>query len=364
MTIKELTNILAEIAPLQYQESYDNCGLLTGDVNSEVSKILVTLDCTEAVIDEAIANGCNVVVAHHPIIFSGLKKITGRTYIEKTVIKAIKNDIAIYAIHTNYDSVHYGVNAMICERLGILNPKILQPKKNGLAKLVVFIPKENAKTVLEALYAAGAGQIGNYKNCSFQTDGIGTFLPNDKANPHIGEQGKQTFVEEVRAEVIFPEYLSEKILKSLKEVHPYEEVAYYLSKLENENEEVGSGMIGQLAEPIDALAFLGQVKEKMGAGVIRYTPIGQKTVQKIAVCGGSGRFLLNDAIAAGADVFISSDFKYHEFFDAENRIVIADIGHYESEQFTKDLLKRHLLEKNSTFAVLISGINTNPVNYL
>lgn len=364
MKIKELTQILEQIAPLAYQESYDNCGLLTGDPNSEVTKILITLDCTEAVMDEAIANGCNVVVAHHPIIFSGLKKITGRNYVERTIIKAIKNDIAIYAIHTNYDSVLHGVNSIICERLGISNPKILQPKKNSLMKLVSFIPKENANTVLQALHTAGAGQIGNYKNCSFQTNGTGTFLPNDKANPYIGEQGKQTFTEEVRAEVIFPEYLSDKILKSLKEAHPYEEVAYYLSKLENEHQEVGFGMIGELEKPTDVLVFLTHLKEKMSAKSVRYTATHKKEVQKIAVCGGSGRFLLNNAIAAGADVFITADFKYHEFFDADNRIVIADIGHYESEQFTKDLLKRHLLEKNSSFAVLISGINTNPVNYL
>lgn len=364
MKVQELVNILASIAPLPYQENYDNSGLLTGDVNAEITQILVTLDCTEAVLDEAIEKGCNVVVAHHPIIFSGLKKIIGRNYVERTVIKAIKNDIAIYAIHTNYDNVSSGVNAMICERLGILNAKILQPKKQLLRKLSVFVPESNYDAVAQAVFQTGAGHIGNYSETCFRSSGIGSFRGNEHSNPTIGKAGEVEQVAEIKFETVFPAFLEEKIVNAIRKLHVYEEPAFDIYPLENAFSNIGSGMIGELTAPIKTLDFLKSVKEKMQAGVVRYTPPTREKVQKIAVCGGSGRFLLSDAIAAGADVFITADFKYHEFFDAENHIVIADIGHYESEQFTKDLLKRHLLEKNPTFAVLISEINTNPVNYL
>jgi dinuclear metal center YbgI/SA1388 family protein len=362
--IKDVTDYLESIAPRSYQESYDNASLITGHASWDVKGILVTLDCIEAVVDEAIAQGCNLIVAHHPIVFKGLKKLNGNGYVERTVIKAIKHDIAIYAIHTNLDNVYTGVNRKICDKIGLTNVKILAPKKETLGKLVTFIPTENAENVLAALHEAGAGQIGNYKNCSFRLEGTGTFMPTDDANPHIGQSNKQEYVNEVRAEVIFPLHLEGKILAALRKAHPYEEVAYYLSTLLNENQEVGSGMIGELATPAEPLAFLQGLKVSMDLQMIRHTNINHGPIQKVAVCGGAGSFLLPQAIQAGADIFVTADFKYHEFFDADGRIIIADIGHYESEVFTKELLQDVLMKKFSTFAIIFSETATNPISYL
>ncbi|QOI98589.1 MAG: Nif3-like dinuclear metal center hexameric protein [Flammeovirgaceae bacterium] len=364
MKVKEVTRYLESIAPLAYQETYDNSGLLTGSPEQDVTGILVTLDCLEAVVDEAIKTNCNLVVAHHPIIFKGLKKLTGSNYVERTVIKAVQHNIAIYSIHTNLDNVHTGVNRKIAEKIGLTNLQILAPKSGTLVKLVTFIPHHHTEAVLTALYSAGAGQIGNYKNCSFQTEGTGTFMPNQEANPHIGKVNTQEVVNETRAEVIFPAYKESEIVTALKKSHPYEEVAYYLTPLNNLNQEVGSGIIGELAEAEEPIAFLKRLKNAMNLPIIRHTSIINNPVKKIAVCGGSGVFLLPQAIRAGAQVFISADFKYHEFFDADNRIIVADIGHYESEVFTKELLVALLSQKFPTFAVNFSGTITNPISYI
>ncbi|HEY9049542.1 MAG TPA: Nif3-like dinuclear metal center hexameric protein [Ohtaekwangia sp.] len=362
--IKDVTDYLESIAPRSYQESYDNAGLITGNNSWTVTGILVTLDCIEAVVDEAIASNCNLIVAHHPIVFKGLKKLNGNGYVERTVIRAIKHDIAIYAIHTNLDNVYTGVNRKICEKIGLKNLKILVPKKDTLSKLVTFIPVENAEEVLAALHQAGAGQIGNYKNCSFRSEGTGTFMPNEAAAPHIGKANQQEYVKEVRVEVIFPAHLESKILQALRAAHPYEEVAYYLSSLLNDNQEVGSGMTGELETPAEPLTFLQGLKNSMDLHVIRHTKIKSGQIKKVAVCGGSGSFLLPHAIQSGADIFITADFKYHEFFDADGRITIADIGHYESEVFTKELLQDVLMKKFSTFAIIFSKTVTNPISYL
>jgi len=364
ITIKDVTDYLESLAPRAYQESYDNAGLIVGQPTATVKGILVTLDCIEDVVQEAIDSGCNLIVAHHPIIFKGLKKLNGNSYVERTVIKAIKNDIAIYAIHTNLDHVHTGVNRKICEKIGLKNLTILAPKKDTLSKLVTFIPKENTEAVMAALHEAGAGQIGNYKNCSFRLEGTGTFMPNEEATPHIGKVNQQEFVNEVQVEVIFPTHLEGKIMTALRKSHPYEEVAYYLTSLNNENQEVGAGMVGELEKPMEPLAFLQYLKKNMDLNVIRYTPLLQKTIKRVSVCGGSGSFLLQNAIRAGADVFVTADFKYHEFFDADNRIIIADIGHYESEVCTKELLKEVLMKKFPTFAINFSKTVTNPISYI
>lgn len=364
LLIRNVTDVLEAWAPKSYQESYDNCGLLTGNSNDRVTGILVTLDCIEEVVDEAIATNANLIVAHHPIIFKGLKKLTGANYIERTIIKAIKHDIAIYAIHTNLDNVLSGVNRKICEKIGLQDVKILVPKTDSLSKLVTFVPKENTSAVLEALHEAGAGQIGNYKNCSFRVEGTGSFKPNENANPAIGETGKQESVTEDRIEVIFPKHLEHQLIAALRKTHPYEEVAYYLSTLQNENQEVGSGMIGELSVPEEPKEFLHRLKKHMNLQVVRHTRLLDEPVKKVAVCGGSGSFLLPQAIRAGAQVYISADFKYHEFFDAENRVTIADIGHYESEVYTKELLQEVLRKKFPTFAINFSTSVTNPISYL
>jgi dinuclear metal center YbgI/SA1388 family protein len=364
LKIKDVVAYLESIAPRSYQESYDNSGLLTGSATEEVKGILVTLDCTEDVVQEAINQNVNLIIAHHPIIFKGLKKLTGSNYVERTVIKAIKNNIAIYAIHTNLDNVYTGVNRKICEKIGLKNLKVLVPKNDVLSKLVTFIPKENTEAVMQALHDAGAGQIGNYNNCSFRTEGTGTFRPNENANPHIGEALKQEYVRETRVEVIFPAYLQEKILSALREAHPYEEVAYYITDLTNENQEIGAGMVGDLDPPMEPMEFLKRLKVNMDLSVIKHTHLLKGPIEKIAVCGGSGSFLLPKAIQAGAQVYISADFKYHEFFDAEDKIIIADIGHYESEVYTKDLLQEVLTKKFPTFAIKFSRTVTNPISYL
>lgn len=362
--VKDITRHLESIAPPVYQESYDNSGLLTGDPAAIVTAALITLDCTEAVVDEAINRGCNLIIAHHPIIFKGLKRLTGSNYVERTVIKAIRNHIAIYAIHTNLDSVHNGVNQKLCDKIGLVNTRILVPRSQVLTKLVTFVPNEHTGSVLSALYQAGAGQIGNYDNCSFSVEGRGTFRPNEKANPSIGEKFIQEVVDETRIEVIFPAYLERKILAALKESHPYEEVAYYLTALNNFNQEVGSGMIGDLPNPLEPLDFLQRLKISMDLKIIRHTRLLDHPISKVAVCGGSGSFLLPHARQAGAHVYISADFKYHEFFDAEDQIIIADIGHYESEVFTQELLGEVLIKKFPNFAINFSRTVTNPISYL
>lgn len=364
MLVKDVMNILENFAPVQYQESYDNCGLQVGDTTAEVNGVLLTLDVTEAVVEEAIAGKCNMIVAHHPLIFSGLKRITGRNYVERIVQKAIKNDIHIYAAHTNLDNMRMGVNHKIAEKLGLQQTAILSPVNNSLSKLYTYVPVNAADKLRDALFAAGAGAIGNYSECSFNTEGTGSFRPNTAANPAIGKAGgARENVAEIKLEVLVPAHLRGLILKTLKENHPYEEVAYELIALENKNQEIGAGMTGILPEPMDETDFLAFLKKTMKTGCVRHTALLNKQIRKVALCGGSGSFLLKDAIAAGADVFVTGDFKYHQFFDAENKIVIADIGHYESEQFTVEIFEEILKKKITNFAVLLSSVSTNPVKY-
>jgi dinuclear metal center YbgI/SA1388 family protein len=361
--IKDILDYLENWAPPSYQEDYDNSGLITGNDQDALKGIIIALDCTEKVVDEAIRKGCNLIVAHHPIVFRGLKKLTGKSYIERTVISAIKNDIAIYAIHTNLDHIASGVNSKIAAQLGLTETRILRPRKDTLSKLTTFIPKNDTERVMEAIHAAGAGMIGNYKNCSFRVPGTGTFLPAGNANPTIGNLGILEKVPEDRVEVIFPSHLKSGILRALFNTHPYEEVAYYLHDLSNTDNETGAGMIGDLESPVHIMDFLELLKKKLRVKVIRHTEPVKEKIQKIALCGGSGSFLLPDAIARGADIFISGDFKYHEFFDAENHLVIADIGHYESEQFTKELIYDKLVEKFTNIALHFTEVNTNPIKY-
>ena len=361
--IRHLTAHLESLAPLAYQESYDNAGLLVGDPATDITGVLVSLDVTEAVVAEAIANGCNLIVAHHPIVFRGLKKLNGKTYVERTVIKAIKNDVAIYATHTNLDNVAGGVNFKIADKLNLQNVRVLAPKAQVLSKLTTFVPIADTQPVLDALYTAGAGQIGAYKNCSFRIEGTGTYRPGVGAQPAIGTIGEDHSERENRVEVIAPTHLQGQLITALRQAHPYEEVAYYLTTLDNQNQEVGSGAVGDLPEPIDPADWLAYLKKSMNLNLIRYTALPDQPIRRVAVCGGVGSFLLPDAIRAGADVFVTADYKYHEFFDADGRISICDIGHYESEVFTKELIVGHLAENFATFAVILSETDTNPVRY-
>lgn len=362
-SIQQLISHLETLAPPSYQEGYDNSGLIVGDPATEITGVLFSLDCTEPVIEEAIQKGCNLVVAHHPIVFKGLKRLNGKNYVERTVIMAIQHGVAIYAIHTNLDHVLTGVNAMISERLGLQNVRILAPKKELLMKLTFFVPAESSQLVLDALYAEGAGQIGNYSKCSFQTTGTGTFLPVENAKPVVGELGKLEIITEQRVEVLFLAHQEHRIMAALRKAHPYEEVAYYVQRIENEHQEVGAGAVGELPEAMPVQDFLAHLKKSMNASVVKYTSSSTATIKKVAVCGGAGSFLLSHALRAGADAFVTADYKYHEFFDAENRIVICDIGHYESEVYTKQVLFNNISKKFDNFALYLSEVNTNPVSY-
>jgi len=364
MKVKDIIAAIEDVATPVYQESYDNSGLQVGDPGEEVKGVLISLDVTEEVLQEAIDRNCNMIVAHHPLIFSGIKRLSGRNYVERVVIRAIRNNISIYAAHTNLDNIRQGVNAKIAEKLGLIDVKILAPMKDTLRKLYTFVPTGAVETVKEALFAAGAGQIGEYSECSFGISGTGTFRPSANANPAIGQAGgAREEVSEMKIEVLVPKHRESQVLQALFKAHPYEEVAYEMVALLNNNQEVGAGMVGLLAEPMEESDFLRLLKQEMGANCIRHTELRGKKVNKVALCGGSGSFLLKDAIAAGADFFVTGDFKYHQFFDAEGRIVIADIGHYESEQFTGEIFKAILNKKFPNFATLLSNLSTNPVKY-
>ena len=363
MVLKNIITELEKFAPLSYQESYDNCGLLTGNNAQTVTGAILCLDCTEDVVEEAIKKKCNLIIAHHPIIFSGLKKLNGNNYVERTIIKAIQNNIAIYACHTNLDNVKLGVNKKIADKLGLINTQILAPKKSLLKKIVTFVPASHLENVRENLFNSGAGNIGNYDKCSFVLDGVGSFRGNENSNPFIGEKEKLSLEKECRIEMIFEAFHESQIISALKQHHPYEEVAFDIYQLENTYQNIGSGMIGELAIPISENEFLEHIKSVFKLKLIKHTPLLNKSIKKVSLCGGSGSFLLRNAINSKSDIYISSDFKYHEFFDAENQILIADIGHYESEQFTPEIFYDIISNKFPTFASYLTETNTNPVNY-
>jgi dinuclear metal center YbgI/SA1388 family protein len=363
MLVKDITSLIENFAPLSYQEAYDNAGLITGYPTMVITGILLSLDCIESTVDEAIERNCNLIIAHHPIVFGGLKKINGSNYVERTIIKAIQNNIAIYAAHTNLDNVQAGVNSKMAEKLGLINGKILVPKKQLLKKLVTFVPNAQAEQVRTALFEAGAGHIGNYDSCSFNTSGEGTFRGNESSNPFVGKPEELHVETETRIETVFQTHLQSKIISALLAAHPYEEVAYDIYSLDNALKTIGSGFIAELPQAISETDFLTLVKAKLNAGVLKHTAFLQKSIKKVALCGGSGQFLLKNAISAGADAYITADFKYHEFFDAEGKILLIDAGHFETEQFTPEIFLALIQNKFPTFATYLSKINTNPVNY-
>jgi len=364
MKLNEITSYIESFAPIALQEDYDNSGLIVGDPNYEVTGIILTVDILEDVLEEAIQKKVNLIIAHHPIVFSGLKKLTGKNYVERIIIKAIKNDIAIYACHTNLDSVWGGVNTKIADKLNLKNQKILSPVSNYLYKLVYFVPINNAEETRKAVFDVGAGQIGDYDLVSYNLQGEGTFRAGDNAKPFVGEHGKMHVEKETRIEIVFPKHLKNKIINALIHSHPYEEVAYDIYSLENTYDRAGLGIVGELEEGVREIDFLKLLKKNFLADCVRHTKLLNKPIKKVAVCGGSGSFLLKNAIWANADVFVSGDFKYHQFFDADGKILIADIGHFETEQITKELFYELLTKKFPKFAIHLTEINSNPINYL
>lgn len=363
MIIKQVINILEELAPLDYAENFDNVGLLVGQNDTEVTGILVTLDTLENVVEEAIQKNCNLIVSFHPIIFSGLKKITGANYVERTVIKAIQHGIAIYSMHTALDNSNKGVNAKICEILGLQDTRILIPQTGTIKKLTTYIPKAHAEALRNALYAAGGGQIGNYSNCSFSLEGTGSYKANQGADPYMGTVGKIHYEQEIQIGITYQKAFESNILAALFGNHPYEEIAYEIQTLENSNQHIGMGMYGNLEKPLTEEAFFEFIKKKMHVSCIRHSAFLGRKINKVAVLGGSGSFAISAAKSVNADVFVTSDLKYHQFYEAESKILLADIGHYETEQFTKDLLVDYLTKKIPNFAISLSGSKTNPINY-
>lgn len=364
MIVRDITNYIEELAPLAYAEDFDNVGLLVGDYNTEVTGVLVTLDTLEETVDEAIRNNCNLIVSFHPIIFGGLKKLNGNNYVERVVLKAIKNDIAIYATHTALDNSNNGVSAKMCEVLGLQNTKVLIPKKKQIKKLTTYVPYGDANDLRAALFNAGAGNIGNYDHWSFNVEGKGSYRGKNNSNPTKGTRGITHFEEETCISVTFENHLEGKILNALFKTHPYEEVAYEIITLDNRNQLVGMGMIGELSSPMHETEFLQFAKTTFKTGCVRHSQLLGKPIQKVAVLGGSGSFAIGNAIREKADAYISADFKYHEFYKAEKKILLTDIGHYESEQYTKNLLVDYLTKKFTSFAIILSEKSTNPIHYI
>lgn len=364
MKVSKILSFFEKIAPSKLQESYDNSGLLIGRYDNEVNRALICVDVTEEVLDEAIQKDADLIISHHPVIFGGIKRLNGNNYVERIVEKAILNKLNLYAIHTNLDNVIDGTNSVLANKLSLKNVKSLSSKADSLSKLVVFCPKNHAEKVRNAMFDAGAGKIGDYDSCSYNLEGEGSFKAGDNTNPFVGNKGEIHFEKEIRIETIIPYYLENKVVNAMINAHPYEEVAYDIYPLKNKFDKIGSGIIGDLEEGKDELEFLLRLKKITQSETIRHTEIRGKKINKVAVCGGSGAFLINNAKSKGADIFITGDIKYHEFFDADGQMIIADVGHYESEQFTKDILYNLITENFSKFAVLKSEINTNPIKYL
>ncbi len=364
MKIKEIISALEQFAPSQLQEDYDNSGLNIGDSENTITGILITIDVTPEVIEEAKLNNCNLIISHHPLIFNRIKKITGSNYVEKSIIMAIKNDIAIYCGHTNFDSVAEGVSFKICQKLGLKNTRILSPKSNFLKKAVVFVPEKHADQLRQAMFDAGAGSIGNYDSCSFNSIGTGSFKGNEDTNPFVGQKGSLHHEKEIKIEMVFPQHLESKVIYSIIKTHPYEEPAYDIFQMENSWQMAGLGMVGELEKEISESDFFDLVKKEFGISTIKHSNFLNKKHKKIAVCGGSGASLIMEAINSGAGIYLTGDIKYHDYFLAENNIILADIGHFESEQFTKEIFYDIIMKKNPNFAVRFSKTNTNPIkNY-
>ncbi len=363
MKIKDIVRVLEQWAPPVLQEEYDNCGLQVGDPEAEVEQALLTLDCTEAVVKEAVAHGCGLIIAHHPVIFKGLKALTGGNEVQRTILAAVRANVAIYAIHTNLDNVIGGVNGEIAARLGLKPLRVLDPKTGQLVKLAVFVPLAHADAVRNALFVAGAGHIGAYDECSYNLEGAGTFRAGAGATPFVGEHGQRHTEKEVRVEVACPAHAVSAVMAALRAAHPYEEPAFDLYPVLNHHTGIGSGLVGEWEEPLSESAFLGKLKAVFGTPAVRHTrPVG-RPVKRVAVCGGSGAFLIGKALAAGADAFVTGDVKYHEFFLPEGRMLLADIGHFESERFTPNLIQAHLARILPTFATRLSETGTNPIHF-
>jgi len=363
MILKELLTYLEERVPPSYQESYDNSGLQVGDVNSTVDSALLSLDITEEIIDEAHQRKCSLVISHHPLIFQPLKSIGTGTYVERVVRKAIKNDISLYSMHTNLDIIKEGVSYRMADKLGLSNTEVMVSLGGSLLKLVVFVPLSHAGKVRQAVFEAGAGNIGNYDMCSFNLRGEGTFRGGSGSDPFAGEPGKEHVEEEVRIESVLPAHLKSRVVGAMIDSHPYEEVAYDLYPLQNRMPGAGLGCVGDLPESVTEKDMINMLSDIFGSECIRHSRLTGRKIKRVAVMGGSGGSYIGKAISSGAQAYVTADVKYHSFFEADKQILLADIGHYESEKPSLEILHELITKKFPKFAVRFSEINTNPVNY-
>ena len=363
MKIKEIVDALERFAPLPLQDGFDNAGLQVGLTEVEAAGALLCLDVTEEVIDDAIKQGCNLIVSHHPLIFHALKHITGDSYIQRCVMKAVKHDIAIYSAHTNLDNAPGGVNDMMAQKLGLKIISRLQPKDSSLLKVVTFVPSDYADKVRKALFDVGCGHIGNYDSCSYNLKGEGSFRALEGTHPFCGNQGELHHESEVRIETIVPVYLKNKVIRALLESHPYEEPAYDFYPLANSWNQVGSGAIALLDKPVEDIIFFEHVKKAFKLTSLRYNVLPGKMIKTVALCGGAGSFLIPEAVRSGADLFLTGEIKYHEFFGYEKDIILMEIGHYESEQYTSEIFRRIIKELNPALKTIITNVNTNPIKY-
>ncbi len=364
MKIKEITAHLEHLAPLYLQEDYDNSGLQVGDIDKELTSVMLCLDVTKQVVDEAISLGANMIISHHPMIFKGIKSLRPGRELDDMIIKAIKNDICIYSAHTNLDSMLGGVSYALADKLGLVDVKPLQVSKGKLYKIVVYAPRTHTQSLSDAIFRTGAGEIGNYSKCSFTVSGEGSFFPKDGANPYIGKCGELEILAEDKIEVLAKDVELSAVVDAIRANHPYEEPAYDIIEVEQKYAKAALGVVGYLPNPMTVVGFLANVKELTGSGV-KYSDFNKEMIHKVALCGGSGSFLIGGASAVGADAYLTGDIKYHDFFGYEDKMLLADIGHYESEKYTIELIHNFLVEKfGENIDINTTKIKTNPINYL
>lgn len=363
--IKEVLQAMDAICSESIQESWDNSGLQWGDDSETVKGVIVSLDVTMDVINEAIDCGCNLIIAHHPLIFGPLKQVRKNgTEVERLAYHCIQNSIAVYAAHTNWDKVAQGVSWVMAKRIGLLNEEILQPEKDGLCNLKVMGTPRDIAEIRKAWFNAGIGNVGEYSNCSFTTDGWGTFEPSESANPSVGEKNKTEFLRENAIEILCTKKDVSKALAIATETSSYETIAHSIIPLKNTNDTLGFGCIGELKEALSLSDFLALCKEKYACKVVRYNPSEKiKNIKTVAVCGGSAIDFLPTAIARKADAYITADVKYHQFMLADDALTLVDVGHYESEIWAMEYLTHLISEKFHNFAIRLTTINTNSVRY-
>lgn len=364
-----IMDAMDELAPRHLAESWDNVGLLVGNPAQTINKILITLDVTKAVVEQAIIDGVDLIISHHPLIFKSITTVRTDLPQGQILSSLLKSNIGVYAAHTNLDIAIGGVNDVLADALDLcgVQPLALSSTEK-LCKLVVFVPQTHVETVEEAIMAAGAGHIGNYSHCSFKTDGIGTFLPLESSNPFKGNINQLERLKESRLETIMPEKISKSVIKAMLKAHPYEEVAYDIYQLMNSGPKMGLGRIGKLVTPMLLVDFANQVKAALGISSVNVVGSCTRLVKKVAVCGGAGASLLHKAAFAGADVLVTGDVKYHEGQEAAAiGMAMIDAGHFATEQPILSHVEKFLgicAEKGKwSIDIKVDTINKDPFHY-